>query len=49
MAHSLLEKFTKENITLEQIVERFLEEYDITNRYQKKDLADMLINADLKK
>lgn len=43
MAHKLLEMFSEKNMTLEDIVNGFLEEYDITNRYIKDDLKEMII------
>lgn len=49
MAHKLLEQFTEENISVKQIVDAFLEEYDITNRYQKKDLTEMILQKDIER
>lgn len=49
MAHRLLEQFTEENISVKQIVDAFLEEYDITNRYQKKDLTEMILQKDIER
>jgi hypothetical protein len=43
MAHKLFEKFTDRNITLQEIVDEFLEEYNITNRYLKDDLKQLII------
>lgn len=43
MAHKLLEMFNEKNVTLQEIVDQFLEEYDITNRYLKADFQQMII------
>lgn len=43
MAHKLLELFNTSNKSLEEIISAFLEEYDITNRYLKDDLKNMII------
>lgn len=43
MAHKLLEMFNEKNLTLQEIVDKFLEEYDITNRYLKADYIEMII------
>ena len=43
MAHKLLEMFNEKNVTLQEIVDQFLEEHDITNRYLKADFQQMII------
>lgn len=46
MVHKILEKFNEENKDIAAIVDAFLEEYDITNRYQKADLKDMILEKE---
>lgn len=46
MAHKILENFNQEDITIKEVVDRFLEEYDITNRYQKAELKEMILEKD---
>lgn len=43
MAHKLFEKFTNRNVTLQEIVDEFLQEYNITNRYLKDELKTLII------
>lgn len=43
MAHKLLEMFNEKNMTLEAIIDGFLQDYDITNRYLKDDYKEMII------
>lgn len=42
MCHKLLEIFPKKN-SIKEIVDEFLEQYDITNRYLKADYIEMII------
>lgn len=46
LAHKILEQFNNENLTIQEIVDKFLEEYDITNQYQKKELLEMILKKE---
>lgn len=49
MAHQFLEQYNSWSMTLQELVDNFLDEYNITNMYQKKELVDKIVEADIEK